>query len=356
MPDTNEAEPSTDLDMPLVDIRVCVDDFGPFDAKVASTDLGGQPRFTLDTVRKIADRTQKLADEYGSDEDTIHVFDSGTGGKGERHTVVLHVRWAHFEDDAPQDAAEIVQPDDDGLYRIGEEWAWDFASWRCACGRTMAWPVTDCEGCDLTRSTQPEETASAQTSHTSKQPDMPKTDPQWLAEAEAAYVRSQEAAAARKAHAALDQADRINETLAELGITPIVPALVLAERTVVTPAVLVDEDPEEELYSVHAEWDETEGKVRLSLGHYWGEYAGRLPGRLLATVADVVVARREGPALQPEPKQATEMSRKELRRVAEQAAQYSSAATPAELTAMVGGLAAAILYLADTVTRNNDRP
>ncbi|MEU6325004.1 hypothetical protein [Streptomyces sp. NPDC047009] len=187
--------------------------------------------------------------------------------------------------------------------------------------------------------------------------------PKWLADAEATYARSQEAEEARKILAvrslARVRAGRVNRALDQLDITPIVPATALEGTTVFAPALLVEADPEEELYSVHADWDDTEGRVRLTLGHYWGEneYPGQRPGRHLNTVADVVHARREGPNSKPE---RSRPNKPTLRQIAEEAAQWLpsdvTSHDASEITQLLSGLAAAVLCLADTVTAVNDRP
>ncbi|WP_405526838.1 hypothetical protein OG426_30640 [Streptomyces canus] len=353
MPDTNEPEWLADSNARMIETRVCIDDrLGPYDAKLVPANRwhgSVSPFFTLDVVRELAARTQEVAHEYGHDRnDTIHVIDS----QREPRALVLHIRWSYLDQDGGS-AVSIIQPNDEGLYGIGGwEWTWNFASWQCACGSTMHWHVTDCEGCDPTRDTQPDKTDAAP-----KEPTVLEDVPPWLADAEAAYATRQEAAAAHKVLTVVDRANRINRELIELGITPIALADVPAGSTALTPALLVQADPEAELYAVYADWDETEGKARLTLGHYWGEYTGQRPGRLLTTIDDVVEARREGPAPQPEPKRPTEIPRQELRKVVERTAAYGPRdGDTGELTALVAGLAAAVLYLADTVTHANDRP
>ncbi|MGW4140021.1 hypothetical protein ACWELV_24940 [Streptomyces mirabilis] len=183
------------------------------------------------------------------------------------------------------------------------------------------------------------------------------TNQQWLADAEAAYARRQEAAAP-KTLAPIDHANRINRALSQRGITALVPAVAPAGRTALTPALLVEADPEEEMYSVHADWDESEGEIRLTLGHYWNEYTGLCPGRLLHTVDDVVEARREGPTAKPEPKP-TGPDTWDLRKIAEDAARYLpsdiTSHDAGEIAALLSGLAAAVLCLVDAVPGIDDR-
>ncbi|MFE4424388.1 hypothetical protein [Streptomyces sp. NPDC056817] len=181
----------------------------------------------------------------------------------------------------------------------------------------------------------------------------------WLDDAEAAYERRQKADATRKALAAFDHAENINGALGKLGIIPITPAAAPDGCTALTPALLVEANPEEELYGVHASWDKDERKVRLLLDHYWDEYPGLRPGRLLTTVDDVVLARREGPAAKPEPKR-TGPATWDLRKIAEDAARTIpsdvTSHDASEITQLLSGLAAAVLCLADTVSGTCGRP
>ncbi|MEU2857621.1 hypothetical protein ABZ672_04210 [Streptomyces mirabilis] len=185
------------------------------------------------------------------------------------------------------------------------------------------------------------------------------TDQQWLADAEAAYARRQESAAARKTLAVVDHANRINRALSQRGITPIVPAAAPAGHTALTPALLVEADPEGELYSVHADWDESEDEIRLTLGHYWNEYTGLRPGRLLHTVDDVVEARREGPTAKPEPK-LTGPGTWDLRQIAEDATRNipsdGTSHDAGEITYLLSGVAAAVLCLVDASPGVDGRP
>ncbi|WP_324787144.1 hypothetical protein [Streptomyces sp. H51] len=84
-------------------VSVCIDDtLGPYEAKVDRTQRWNGflvPRFDLDTVRKIAERTQEAAEEYGHDSiDTIHVIDGGTV-RGEPRAVVVHAQWQWMTED-----------------------------------------------------------------------------------------------------------------------------------------------------------------------------------------------------------------------------------------------------------------
>ncbi|WP_127356496.1 hypothetical protein [Actinacidiphila soli] len=141
--------------MPEIETRVCIDDtLGPYDAKLDPANRWNgwlSPRFTLDTVRKLAARTQEMADEYGNDcVDTIHVIDGGTDSEHEPRVVVLHIRWQWF-DEGGKSATSIIQPAE-GLYAIGGwEWTWHYATWSCACGSGAVWHEANCQGCGLPR-------------------------------------------------------------------------------------------------------------------------------------------------------------------------------------------------------------
>ncbi|MGW3827803.1 hypothetical protein ACWEAF_37450 [Streptomyces sp. NPDC005071] len=155
MTDTDEPQQPAATASRLIDTRACIDDMlGPYDAKLNPNNRWNGwlfPNFTLDTVRKIAARTQEAADEYGHDvTDTIYVIDGGIDREGEPRAVVLHVSWQWF-DEGSQTAASIIQPHDDGLYGIGGgAWTWHFATWACTCGGEEEWHVTHCE-CGLPR-------------------------------------------------------------------------------------------------------------------------------------------------------------------------------------------------------------
>ncbi|MFE2578831.1 hypothetical protein [Streptomyces sp. NPDC059378] len=180
---------------------------------------------------------------------------------------------------------------------------------------------------------------------------MPDTQQQWLADAEAARAHRLQADSANQTSVVRDKADRVNRRLEELNIIPITLATVWEGDGSVTPAELVEADQREELYSVYADWDDVEGNVRLLLGHYWNDYPGLRPGRLLYTVDDVVEARREGPTLQQEPQSRPEITRGELRQIAERTAAHGPRGRDGDsgdLPQLMAGLAAAVLYLADS--------
>ncbi|MEU1077813.1 MULTISPECIES: hypothetical protein [unclassified Streptomyces] len=175
------------------------------------------PHFTLDAARELSAQTLRLAEEDGYDcvdtihviegradsQDTVHLIEGGprrhydeeddteenlaiavripwrslsrgatatiapatpqarkaarkrkVTGRGAPRAVVVHIRWQYL-DEGSDTAANIVHPDDEGLYPIGGwEWTWSFASWWCACGEDSVWHETQCP-CGLTRDAQP---------------------------------------------------------------------------------------------------------------------------------------------------------------------------------------------------------
>lgn len=96
--------------------RVAVDELlGPYPAQIA-TNLAWNgwavPRFTLDVAQRIAHDTQTLAAAATRGEiETVHVT-------GDRVEIVR-------ENHRGGDTVEVVEPDQDGRYRIGAmAWAW----------------------------------------------------------------------------------------------------------------------------------------------------------------------------------------------------------------------------------------
>ncbi|MET7527237.1 hypothetical protein [Streptomyces sp900116325] len=80
-----------------------------------------RPWSALDTVRRIATDTQAEAARLGhGSADTV----DGTVD-GDDQAVVLSISWMYLGGERHHDAAEIVQPNDDGRYAIGgHEWCW----------------------------------------------------------------------------------------------------------------------------------------------------------------------------------------------------------------------------------------
>ncbi|MFD0209129.1 hypothetical protein ACFVH9_08325 [Streptomyces hirsutus] len=144
-----------------IETRVCIDDtLGPFDARVDPHGLWNgfvSPSFTLDTVRELAAQTQRQAEECGATSvETVHVTEvDDTDRDGNPLVVVMRVSWAYLREAGAKAATLLVEPDEEGRYSIGGwEWAWDYASWWCVCGRYSDWHKTAC-WCGLTRDHQP---------------------------------------------------------------------------------------------------------------------------------------------------------------------------------------------------------
>lgn len=108
--------------MAVIDTYVCVDDVHLYPALVDPTDRWNgwvNPGFTIDAARQLAAHTEEMAEKYGRDcTDQIHVIEGGPV------PVVLHIRWMYLADE-PATAANVIKPDEDGLYWIGGyEWTW----------------------------------------------------------------------------------------------------------------------------------------------------------------------------------------------------------------------------------------
>ncbi|MEU6070527.1 hypothetical protein ABZ864_40335 [Streptomyces sp. NPDC047082] len=127
--------------------------------------------------------------------------------------------------------------------------------------------------------------------------------PAWLIAAEQEEAEERERKLRASSVENENNARLVNEHLAELGIEPIEPARVDRYGSLV-PALLVPEDPAPMLYAVFAGYDSSAGPIVLT--GYVDEYreSGRVPRqgvRPLRRVADVLAARREGPADVPPP-------------------------------------------------------
>ncbi|MFJ5037968.1 hypothetical protein [Streptomyces parvulus] len=107
-------------------------------------DRGEQPTISTATpaARKAARKSARKAARL-----------TGTG-RGQERAVIVHLRWQHLVEGSTT-AAEIIEPDADGLYCIGGwEWCWGYSHWWCACGSAQKWHETQCL-CGLTRDGQP---------------------------------------------------------------------------------------------------------------------------------------------------------------------------------------------------------
>ncbi|MGW4731810.1 hypothetical protein ACWEQC_22050 [Streptomyces shenzhenensis] len=145
----------------LIATRVCIDGPDTYPAFIDPTETFGSrvvPYFTLDTVRQLAHDTQAGAakhDPRGAA--AIHIVETTPDRNGEPGRVVLHIDWWQEANVGPEDAVLVVAPNEHGLYPIGREnWHWSVAWWRCACGTANEWHVSQCSGCHLTRTAQPD--------------------------------------------------------------------------------------------------------------------------------------------------------------------------------------------------------
>ncbi|WP_019548603.1 hypothetical protein [Streptomyces sulphureus] len=85
-----------------------------------------KPWFDLETVRRIAEKTQADATEVGHGSvDTVHVVDGGEEN-GEPRVLVVVVTWMDIGSKGVDQATEIVVPDrETGRYAIGGfPWCW----------------------------------------------------------------------------------------------------------------------------------------------------------------------------------------------------------------------------------------
>ncbi|MGW2255481.1 hypothetical protein ACWCXH_35725 [Kitasatospora sp. NPDC001660] len=176
--------------------------------------------------------------------------------------------------------------------------------------------------------------------------------PAWYQKAESAYQAQRLDRQTDEYLRLRRQADQVNARLAELGITPIRPADV-APGLALQPALLLDADDERELYEVFATWDDDSGSVAVAVQDFWDPWSGgpRI-SRPLTDLGDVVAARHEGaPAPRPVPQDLRASALAASRRLNADHLTPDGHAVAEQL----GGLTAAVLHLADAVTRAHDR-
>jgi len=116
--------------------------------------------------------------------------------------------------------------------------------------------------------------------------------PAWLHRAEADRVKNLEHLLSGRVRIAQANAEKVNAHLRGMGIEPERPAAA-DESGLLVPALLVDADPGQNLYGVHATWDEEARGVTLLVSDPSGHL---LPARTLRRLADVAHARHDGPA------------------------------------------------------------
>lgn len=136
------------------------------------------------------------------------------------------------------------------------------------------------------------------------------TAPSWLEQAEAEYAAAEAERTDAREESAQYLADEINDRLAELGITPVIPARTNGYGDL-SPAVLVERVRGEMKHGVFVSWDEEEHRAYLLADVYdsAGNFAGlRAAGHHLGDEVDaararylVALVRRQGPAPLPTP-------------------------------------------------------
>ncbi|WP_030236833.1 hypothetical protein [Streptomyces sp. NRRL S-350] len=138
----------------------------------AEVDLDAPDRahaFSLADARALATATQALAERAGHDGTvTVHVLGDDSGNDPAPRdfddedededpsvpmAVVMVITWDRAVN-SPRAATRIVTPDRTGRYWIGNHWAWETASWQCACGLRDEWHTATCENCGRARDDQ----------------------------------------------------------------------------------------------------------------------------------------------------------------------------------------------------------
>ncbi|MEV6565888.1 hypothetical protein [Streptomyces kronopolitis] len=130
----------------MIDVLVSNNDRDHYPALVDPAESNGEgyvkPWFSLETVRRIAEKTQADAAEFGHDSiDTVHVVDGGEEN-GEPRVLVVVICWMDVETKGVDGATTIVEPvryrqdaegdeghdpedEGDALYCIGGfPWCW----------------------------------------------------------------------------------------------------------------------------------------------------------------------------------------------------------------------------------------
>lgn len=169
--------------------------------------------------------------------------------------------------------------------------------------------------------------------------------PAWLVAAEEAREDRELEARGFRILAAKEKAQKVNDRLAYLGITPLQGATVSAHGYLV-PAKLTEKYIE--AYAVHAGWDDRDNEVRLYVGDWEDTFPGLLPSRILRGIDDVAYARHEGPSSRPDTTPRLDLRAIALRGVNTRAGNYSE--DTAAIVAALGSLTAAVLHTADVIT------
>lgn len=105
--------------MDLIDTWVTVDEQHIYPARLDPSGPRVSPGLTLEAVRQLAAHNAEDAEQFGHEGDQIRVID------GAPEPVVLHIRWSDFTTNRLADTVNVVKPDAEGLYWIGDsEWTW----------------------------------------------------------------------------------------------------------------------------------------------------------------------------------------------------------------------------------------
>jgi hypothetical protein len=177
------------------------------------------------------------------------------------------------------------------------------------------------------------------------------TTPAWLAAAEAEHAESEAFQARNRQRQAENEVAAVNAALAQLGIEPLRHAYADAGHLV--PALLLEPDPEQGHYGVHAAWSKKRQKTELLTDDWESRWPELRCARPLNEVGDVLKARAQGPAPHP-------VSRPDYQGTAERSLgglreDYIGPDAAAIVNA-VNGLTAAVLHLAQLTAKADDRP
>ncbi|MFH8295107.1 hypothetical protein [Streptomyces sp. NPDC018059] len=125
--------------------------------------------------------------------------------------------------------------------------------------------------------------------------------PAWLAAAEADRAERELNEKANKLRLVMDQAEKVNARLAELGIEPLNPAG-YDQSGNFKAAVLIGADYDEYVYEVRAVWSAADNMVELHTADWEDDSTAFGRVRLLRSIGDVAAARHETPKFPARPR------------------------------------------------------
>ncbi|MEJ8654630.1 hypothetical protein WKI65_43020 [Streptomyces sp. MS1.AVA.3] len=125
--------------------------------------------------------------------------------------------------------------------------------------------------------------------------------PAWLATAEADRAERELSEKASNLRLVMDQADKVNKKLAELGIEPLSPAGYDRHGNA-KAAVLIGADYEDYAYEVRALWSTGDNAVELHTADFEEDSSAFGRVRLLRSIGDVAAARHETPKFPARPR------------------------------------------------------